>query len=366
VPKLNPWTAAKEGVCRAFARLIASQRGRDDLLRVTGTLTKASPTSLGIDDLAYQPYPELPCGPSEFTGLRDDVVIITARFRSGSTLLWNLFRHVKGVTAYYEPFNERRWFNAAVRGTRVDRTHRQVDDYWAEYEGLQELGAWYDEDWNRRDLYMDAGFWAPRMKRYIEILIDRAQGRPVLQFNRIDFRLPWFRRQFPHARIVHLYRHPRDQWLSTLGEDRDCGTTCTVEQFAHYDGYYLLGWANDLATHFPMLRPEPGRHPYELFYLIWRLSFLFGRRFAHYSVSFERLLAEPVAQLAELMEQVGIEDVHFGDLRKLLSPPAVGKWRTYADETWFLTIEQRCESLLLQHFGSCAGMRAANQELVPA
>src|SRR4029453_9208736 len=36
-------------------------------------------------------------------------VFITARFRSGSTLLWNLFRHLSGCTSYYEPLNERRW-----------------------------------------------------------------------------------------------------------------------------------------------------------------------------------------------------------------------------------------------------------------
>jgi hypothetical protein len=38
----------------------------------------------------------------------------------------------------------------------------------------------------------------------------------VLQFNRIDFRLPWFRHHFPAATILHLARHPRDQWCSCL------------------------------------------------------------------------------------------------------------------------------------------------------
>jgi hypothetical protein len=71
--------------------------------------------------------------------LRDDVIIITGRFRSGSTLLWNLFRNINGMTAYYEPFNERRWFDPHVRGARVDPTHKNVDEYWREYEGLEAL-----------------------------------------------------------------------------------------------------------------------------------------------------------------------------------------------------------------------------------
>src|SRR5207248_10819426 len=57
------------------------------------------------------PYPGLgavpPAGGMEGEGM----ILVTGRFRSGSTLLWNLFRHMKGFTAYYEPHNERRWFD---------------------------------------------------------------------------------------------------------------------------------------------------------------------------------------------------------------------------------------------------------------
>ena len=66
---------------------------------------------------------------------RSDVVIVTGRFRSGSTLLWNLFRQAGGFTAYYEPLNERRWFDPTARGDRTDSTHRNVSDYWREYDG---------------------------------------------------------------------------------------------------------------------------------------------------------------------------------------------------------------------------------------
>ena len=42
-------------------------------------------------------------------------IIITGRFRSGSTLLWNIFRDLPECTAYYEPFNERRWFDKTLK-----------------------------------------------------------------------------------------------------------------------------------------------------------------------------------------------------------------------------------------------------------
>src|SRR5205823_716389 len=131
-----------------------------------------------------QPYPDLGA-PQQVSpaAARHDVIIITARFRSGSTLLWNLFRHLPAHTAYYEPFNERRWFDPERRGTHMDATHRQVEDYWREYEGLTVLGQYYQERWVDHDLFMDADDWNPAMKRYVELLIERAAGRPVLQFN---------------------------------------------------------------------------------------------------------------------------------------------------------------------------------------
>src|SRR5262245_22471106 len=190
------------------------------------------------------------------TSLRSDAIIITARFRSGSTLLWNLFRHLDDVTAYYEPFNERRWFDPQSRGNKIDLTHKKVDDYWREYNGLEQLQALYREEWIQRNLYMDATFWDPGMKRYVEMLIEAAAGRPVLQFNRIDFRLPWFRRHFPHAKIVHLYRHPRDQWCSSLMDPTCFPASGKMSQFHSHDKFYLLSWAKDLQYHFPFLNKD--------------------------------------------------------------------------------------------------------------
>ena len=59
---------------------------------------------------------------------------------------------MNGCTAYYEPFNERRWFDPEQRGDRVDASHRGVNDYWKEYAHLVGLDSLYSESWAKQML----------------------------------------------------------------------------------------------------------------------------------------------------------------------------------------------------------------------
>jgi LPS sulfotransferase NodH len=282
---------------------------------------------------------------------RHDPIFITARFRSGSTLLWNIFRHIEGVTSYYEPFNERQWFNKTMRGAHVDTTHQYVSDYWREYDGLEVLQDFYDLAWIDKQLFMDASSWAPAMKRFVELLIEKAPGRPVLQFNRIDFRLPWFRHHFPHATIIHLYRHPRDQWYSSLMGSTQAPAATAMADFAPHDHFYLRRWARDLQYHFPFLDEASIEHPYQLFYYLWKLSYLFGVKYAHYSLAYEDLVSDSGACLSHLLSRVGMAQSHLGHLTQLIAKPSLGRWERYADADWFRHHESRCETTLASFLG---------------
>jgi hypothetical protein len=275
------------------------------------------------------------------TAQRDDIVFITSRFRSGSTLLWNLFRQTGMCTSLYEPFNERQWFNPKLRGNHVDDSHRGVDDYWTEYDGMQELGDLYDESWINKNLLMTEESWDPAMKAFIEKTIELSPKRPVLQFNRIDLRLPWLKHHFPNAKIVHLYRHPRDQWCSFLTDSELMNKDDVVHTYK--DAFYLNTWCKDLAQYYPVLDERVTVHPYQRFYYLWRLSYLHGITFSDHSLSFENITESPKQEIQSLLDVLNITNVNIDKLCDLIQAPKPQRWRSYASEDWFQKHEAICE-----------------------
>jgi hypothetical protein len=202
------------------------------------------------------------------------------------------------------------------------------------------------------------------MRRYVDVLIERAKGRAVLQFNHIDFRLGWFRSQFPRGKLVHLYRHPRDQWCSSLLDTTAYGKDASVAGFGQHDHFYLLAWCRDLKYQFPFLDEGRVEHAYELFYFIWKLSYLLGVHYADYSLSFESLVGDPPVQLTRLFRSVGIEPARLDSLSKLIDAPPAGKWRAYADEAWFVKYESRCEAILSE-FVAGSSRALGTKQVVP-
>jgi hypothetical protein len=298
--------------------------------------------------------PRAPVSQDDYPDLRSAVqlprkrspLFITARFRSGSTLLWNLFRHVPGCRSFYEPLNERRWFDPAVRGSRIDPTHLGVDNYWREYDGFEHLSQWFQDDWTYRRLYLRRTDWEPDLSAYLQGLVEDTPEHADLRCNRIDFRLPWLRHQFPDARLVHLYRNPRDQWCSSLVDPQRFPPTGSLADFAAHDHFYLLSWAQDLSYYFPFMDPRHVRRPYELFYYIWRLSYDFGHAYADASFAFERFCGSPRTEIPRLMAAAGIRDFDLTQLVALVVPTGMNKWQKYASADWFEEQEAACEAVL--------------------
>jgi hypothetical protein len=193
---------------------------------------------------------------------------------------------------------------------------------------------------------MDDRHSDPELFAYIGNLIAAAPVRAVMQFNRVDFRLAWLRRQFPQARLIHLYRHPRDQWCSTLVDPSRVKRTVTVSAFEDHDHYYLLSWARDLSHYFPFLNPRSFDHPYDIFYMIWKLSWMFGVHNCHHSVAYEELCSNPKRELPRLLSAAGLPSADPAPLMRLISPTPTSRWREYAPPEWFEAREAHCETVL--------------------
>jgi len=298
----------------------------------------------GMPDYVTPPADYALGTPNEATAVAP--IFVTARFRSGSTLVWNLFRQLHGCTAYYEPLNERRWFLPSSEGKRTDATHLGVRDYGTEYRGMNDLDGLFHRDWTFRNLYMDETSVDWHLYQYIDQLIRRAPALPVLQFNRVDFRLRWLRAWFPRARILHLYRNPRDQWVSTLRGNSNIDTRSRLADFEAADRFYLLPWWDNLRGVFPCLDIDPDWHPYCAHYLLWRLSWLHGREHAEVSVAYETLVENFADTFGAIAAKLELPVIDSAALAGVIQGDHSPRWPRFADAEWFSEQEARCETLL--------------------
>jgi len=93
---------------------------------------------------------------------------------------------------------------------------------------------------------------------------------------------------------------------------------------------------------FPILEPG-GRHPYEVHYLLWRLSYSFGRSFSDVSIGYEDLVANFESVLSSVLPQLGVHNADLAELAKLNQGQMKSRWKEYAPEGWFAEIEARCD-----------------------
>ena len=281
-------------------------------------------------------------------------IFITARFRSGSTLLWNLFRNLPGCLAFYEPCNDLLTTHIEI-DTKPPPSHQGVTSYWDEYRPiLEELRLRYRQEFGLNHLYLENQDTYPDFENYIRFLLKAASGKvPVLQFNRIDFRLPWLRERFPNAFILHLTRNSRDMWFSMIRGLSGESWRDPLEN-TNYD---LLLWSVALSSEFPFLFSPEVKTTYHRHYLLWRLSGLMGTQQADMTLDFDRdLLGTREKTLQLITDLVGADNAEIERLAKLVVMPETGGWRKLIDGRWFTKAEMECDALLeelglLEDFG---------------
>ncbi|MBI5944980.1 MAG: glycosyltransferase [Chloroflexi bacterium] len=270
-------------------------------------------------------------------------IFITARFRSGSTLLWNIFRNAAGAHAYYEPLHEQ--LPELIKLEIPPQTrHFFVESYFDQYPNVEQLRRFHKSEFGVHRLFLEANDQHQGMKDYFNYLISYPPQNKtvVLQENRIDFRLPWIRSNFPAAILVHLHRSPRDQWISTIQ-----GFPGNIDQDIDSDPYRITTWSRDLIRQFPFLASPLIRHPYQRYYYLWKLSYLMGKHCADFSLAYEDLLFDPQKYIKQLLELGGLDTrENLVKCCKLIVKHPMNVWKEYQTESWFADLEQECENQL--------------------
>lgn len=276
-------------------------------------------------------------------------LFITGRFRSGSTLLWSLFDQASRSPAFYEPFNEARWFNPSHRDQKhphpQDSTHIGAGSYSHNYAGMEDLNDLFKSSWTSDHLYMDGADANLDMVRYIDRLVQAGTEPSVLQFNRMDFRLAFLRAYWPEASILHIYRDVRQSWASMLGRGVPVSPVSSLKDFTPYDRFYLIPWQRDLARCFPVFDFLDKEHPYLTHYIIWRLSKIFGQHYASFSLRYEDMITEPSPVITSLETVSGIK-ICSEIAKKLIIRPPVYSF-TKSDDLLFSDLEELADRLLL-------------------
>ena len=301
--------------------------------------------------MAYHGYPnplEEKRQPQKLTSRRQKApvtkpIFITARFRTGSTMLWNLFRQLPEATTFYEPLHEE--LLAFIREDIPPQPeHFHVKSYFNEYAWLDEALKQHDAGFGYQNLYLETGDNHPALKDYLSGLLNTVNETqtPVLKFNRLDFRLRWTKENFPQAKILHLYRSPRAQWHSSLvGLPPESGADLNA------DPYRITTWSRDLCGVFPFLASSYLKNPYQRFYYLWKLSYLAGTRQADWSISYEEILANPDVMIPRILDFAGL-DSHNNRENALavIEPAPQRRWTQTQPDAWFEAQEQQCEELL--------------------
>lgn len=208
-----------------------------------------------------EPTPGLAAAGGVAPPVRTGPVLVVGRFRSGSTMVWQLFRRQPGWTAYLEPLHEHLLAHVAAEPGPVDPTHVGVSDYWREYRDLAPAALealvrpWFGRSRSR----LDTSDEADDLVAYLGFLVASAP-RVMVKFTRADFRTPWLRQAFPDATIAQLIRSPRALWTSSLGRSH-AGDEDKALEAGGYGTFlaYHEAIASDIGLHVE-------GHPYRRFY----------------------------------------------------------------------------------------------------
>ena len=301
-------------------------------------------------------------------------VFIHSLYRSGSTWLFDRFRHATSpYWCYQEPYHEATmWLqthpddllgfdhrtSAALRHPVLDRP------YFAEVHALREHVAPLFHKGISFDSLFDTSSCLT-FHAYTRALIEFAPQRPLLQCCRSFGRVRQIRSE--HGGIhIHLWREPREQWWSYQIQDYFDITSLAIlqanslpvplQRVADRIGFRHERRSTFEEDYTSLLRfPIDAAGRYMAFYALWLYSQWSNFELADCNISLDALAGEPAALQACMgrLQELGVDGV---DLSACAVPHSqLGP----ADDSFFDLIEQEVRQLFLDSGYAGEGMESA-------
>lgn len=255
-----------------------------------------------------------------------NLVVVSGDFCSGSTLVYTLFRKSEQYCCLYEPMHQRlrEYLQFRVQPDEGDH-HFFMDDYYRELRPFDRIPALFDPSWGASDLFVPPDADRADLYRYLSYIIGMGFGRsPRVMFkeNRLAFRLAWFRKNFPHAKIVHIYRKKEAQWKSMVRRGQTFLDREDVGQHGvDFSGFNVAPFCEDLKTTFPELDAKHFKTGFERFSTLWELSNEHNRRSADISIAYEDLIGDFEPTFERMWKAVGAPPVDAAALKQFVVRP---------------------------------------------
>lgn len=298
--------------------------------------------------------------------VKSDPIFIHSLFRSGSTYFLNVFRRsARGYWCYYEPFHER--IRLACNDPEslleykddvaVSLRHPQPKTpYFWEFSLIsEEFKGKLCKNFSYDTFFGAQGETSDRIGRFLDILVKRAQGRPVFECCRTFARVALLREKIGGTHIF-LWRNAWDQWWSYKITKYFEATNLMILNAEYLPDIFQclrreLNFSEyhheDIEAEFEHFRTQPltADQNYLLFYTTWAFGLLENLQKSDMSINIDSLSSSESyrTEVTSELAQKGIDGLDFSDCT---IPQAS---YTSKEQAFFEAIEARVHQMLMQN-----------------
>lgn len=305
-------------------------------------------------------------------------IFIHSMFRAGSTYIFEQFCHSgPAYWGYQEPLHEHIRFLDKNKDADLDISRKSSEElrhplsshpYFVEYlSDADEIRSAFRKSFSYDDYFLNEKVSHHALERYLALLINRAQERPVLQFCRSSGRMEWLRAHFDAVHLF-LWRNPWDQWWSykvtpyfdvtnllILNSASATAEVAAVRAKIGMPEFHREDVREEI-EYFSKVRLTNEQN-YFVFFSLWAMAYLAGRKNCDCVISMDRLAESPEyrSEIYACLASYGIRDISLENCETPLS------YYSSDELGWFSKIEQDVLKLLVEH-GYAADASRALQE----